>query len=51
MAVIVENSFTSLPDIGRELFSDIPGFQFLPDFFFKNQVSQKKLPNKNMIKY
>lgn len=37
MAMIVENTFTSLPDIGRELFSGIPGVVHLPDFCFKNQ--------------
>lgn len=36
-AVIVENTFTTLPEIGRELFSSFPGINFLPDFFFKNQ--------------
>lgn len=36
-AVIVENTFTSLPEIGRELFGGIPGVSFLPDIFFKNQ--------------
>lgn len=36
-AVIVENTFTSLPEIGRELFGRIPGVYYLPDFFFKNQ--------------
>jgi fermentation-respiration switch protein FrsA (DUF1100 family) len=36
-AFIVENTFTSLPDIGRELFGGIPGVSFLPDFCFKNQ--------------
>ena len=37
-AFIVENTFTSLPDIGRDLFSNIPGVTFLPDLIFKNQV-------------
>lgn len=33
----MENTFTSLPDIGRELFGGIPGVHYLPDFCFKNQ--------------
>lgn len=37
-AFIVENTFTTLPEIGRELFNGIPGVTFLPDIFFKNQV-------------
>ena len=37
-AIIVENTFTTLPEIGRELFNGIPGVTFLPDIFFKNQV-------------
>ena len=37
-AFIVENTFTSLPDIGRDLFSNIPGVTLLPDLIFKNQV-------------
>lgn len=36
-AFIVENTFTSLPEIGRELFGGIPGVSYLPDFCFKNQ--------------
>lgn len=36
-AFIVENTFTTLPEIGRELFNGIPGVTFLPDIFFKNQ--------------
>lgn len=36
-AVMVENTFTTMPDIGRELFGGIPGVAFLPDFCFKNQ--------------
>lgn len=35
---MVENTFTTMPDIGRELFGGIPGVAFLPDFCFKNQV-------------
>jgi hypothetical protein len=35
--LIVENTFTSLPDIGRELFGGIPGISYLPDLCFKNQ--------------
>ena len=38
-ALIVENTFTSLPDIGRELFSGLPGVYYFPDAFFKNQVA------------
>jgi abhydrolase domain-containing protein 13 len=37
-AFIVENTFTSLPDIARVLFRIIPGIQLVPNFFFKNQV-------------
>ena len=40
-AFIVENTFTSLPDIGRELFAAVPGINYLPDFCFKNQVAAK----------
>ena len=36
--LIVENTFTSLPDIGRDLFGGIPGVGYLPDICFKNQV-------------
>jgi len=36
-AVIVENTFTSMPEIGRELFSWIPGISLLPDVCFKNK--------------
>lgn len=36
-AVIVENTFTTMPEIGRELFGGIPGVGLLPDFMFKNQ--------------
>ncbi len=36
-AIMVENTFTTMPDIGRELFSTIPGISLLPDIFFKNQ--------------
>ena len=36
--LIVENTFTTLPDIARELFSSIPGINFIPDFCIKNQV-------------
>ncbi|RNA32098.1 alpha beta hydrolase domain-containing 13 [Brachionus plicatilis] len=36
-AFIVENTFTSLPEIGKELFSGIPGIFYLPEIFFKNQ--------------
>lgn len=36
-AVMVENTFTTMPEIGRELFSGIPGISLLPDCFFKNQ--------------
>lgn len=36
-AFIVENTFTSLPEIGKELFSAIPGIFYLPEIFFKNQ--------------
>lgn len=44
-AYIVENTFTSLPEIGKELFSSIPGIFYLPEIFFKNQVE-----NLNLIK-
>lgn len=45
-AVMVENTFTTMPDIGRELFGSIPGISFLPDCFFKNQYrSIDKLKN------
>ena len=37
-AFIVENTFTSLPEIGKELFSFIPFICYLPEIFFKNQV-------------
>jgi abhydrolase domain-containing protein 13 len=36
-ALIIENTFTTLPDIGRELFSAIPFVNTLPEFCFKNQ--------------
>jgi len=50
LAFMVENTFTSLPEIGRELFGGIPGIHFLPDFCFKNQyqsilkIKQSTLP-------
>ncbi len=36
-AIIIENTFTTMPDIGRVLFGTIPGISLLPDVFFKNQ--------------
>lgn len=41
-AFIVENTFTSLPDIGRELFAALPGINYLPDICFKNQYQSIK---------
>jgi fermentation-respiration switch protein FrsA (DUF1100 family) len=41
-AFIVENTFTSLPDIGRELFGAVPGINYLPDICFKNQFQSKE---------
>jgi fermentation-respiration switch protein FrsA (DUF1100 family) len=41
-AFIVENTFTSLPDIARELFSAVPGINYLPDLFVKNQFQSKE---------
>lgn len=36
-AIMIENTFTTMPEIGRELFGGIPGVGFLPDVCFKNQ--------------
>lgn len=35
--VIVENTFTSLPDIGRNIFN-IALIKYIPDFCFKSKV-------------
>ena len=36
--LMLENTFTSLPDIGRTIF-DFPILQYLPDILFKAKVS------------
>ncbi|CAF0784717.1 unnamed protein product [Brachionus calyciflorus] len=41
-AFIVENTFTSLPEIGKELFGSIPGIFYVPEIFFKNQYQSIK---------
>jgi pimeloyl-ACP methyl ester carboxylesterase len=38
--LMLENTFTSLPDIGRTIF-DFPILQYLPDILFKAKVSMK----------
>lgn len=50
---IVENTFTTMPEIGRELFAGIPGVSLLPDLFFKNQVTKdfEKILAENFLIY
>ena len=40
MALVLENTFTSIPAMAQQMF---PGAQYLPLFFFRNQVCTQLL--------